>query len=237
MSDSPQTQGPGLADVPPAADRSRGRGRFPPRPGRPVATRRLGAGRHRTPGEPAWTRGPDEVPGAVRRHARTAAGPRVSFGFNLGKIAGQGEDSDPIVRHGRELGLVAVFDGMGGAGGTVYETPDGPRTGAYLASRLARDVVEHRMVALLDPEWNLDGEAAAQDLQRSVRSALAGAAGGAQGTGERSAVPAAAGAADHDGAGSRCSAASRAATGGPVICCGRATPGCTSSSPAPAPSS
>ncbi len=31
---------------------------------------------------------------------------------------------------------------MGGAGGTVYETPDGPRTGAYLASRVARDVVE-----------------------------------------------------------------------------------------------
>ena len=28
------------------------------------------------------------------------------------------------------------------------------------------------MVALLDPEWNLDGEAAAQDLQRSVRAAL-----------------------------------------------------------------
>jgi hypothetical protein len=96
----------------------------------------------------------------------------VSFGFNLPKIPGQGEDSDPVVRHGRELGLVAVFDGMGGAGGTMYETPDGPRTGAYLASRVARDVVEQRMVALLDPEWNLDGTAAAQDLQRSVRSAL-----------------------------------------------------------------
>jgi serine/threonine protein phosphatase PrpC len=102
----------------------------------------------------------------------SATGPRVSFGFNLGKIDGQGEDSDPIVRHGRELGLVAVFDGMGGAGGTLYETPDGPRTGAYLASRLARDVVEQRMVTLLDPEWNLDGAAAAQDLQRSVRAAL-----------------------------------------------------------------
>ncbi|HEY6749024.1 MAG TPA: protein phosphatase 2C domain-containing protein, partial [Mycobacteriales bacterium] len=85
---------------------------------------------------------------------------------------GQGEDSDPIVRDGRELGLVAVFDGMGGAGGTVYETPDGPRTGAYLASRIARDVAEERMLALLDPEWNLDGAAAAQDLQRSVRAAL-----------------------------------------------------------------
>jgi hypothetical protein len=100
------------------------------------------------------------------------AGPTLSFGFNLQKVPGQGEDSDPIVRDGRELGLVAVFDGMGGAGGTVYETPDGPRTGAYVASRVVRDVVEERMLALLDPEWNLDGPAAARDLRRSVKSAL-----------------------------------------------------------------
>jgi hypothetical protein len=101
------------------------------------------------------------------------AGPTLSFGFNLAKVPGEGEDSDPIVRDGRELGLVAVFDGMGGAGGTVYETPDGPRTGAYLACRVARDVVEERMLALLDPEWNLDGPAAARDVRRSVKHALA----------------------------------------------------------------
>jgi hypothetical protein len=124
---------------------------------------------------PARAASPWEPPATQpepRRGMLSTAGPRVSFGFNLHKIPGQGEDSDPVVRHGRELGLVAVFDGMGGAGGTVYETPDGPRTGAYLASRVAREVVEQRMVALLDPEWNLDGAAAAQDLQRSVRSAL-----------------------------------------------------------------
>ena len=68
------------------------------------------------------------------------AGPTLSFGFNLAKVPGQGEDSDPIVRDGRDLGLVGVFDGMGGAGGTVYETPEGPRTGAYIGSRVARDV-------------------------------------------------------------------------------------------------
>jgi hypothetical protein len=100
------------------------------------------------------------------------SGPVLTFKFNLEKIAGQGEDADPILRDGRELGLVAVFDGMGGAGGTVYQTSDGPRTGAYLASRLSRDVVEQRMVALLDPKWNLDGAAAAADLQRSVQAAL-----------------------------------------------------------------
>jgi serine/threonine protein phosphatase PrpC len=113
-----------------------------------------------------------QEPSAPTADLPATGGPALSFGFNLGKIVGQGEDSDPILRDGRELGLVAVFDGMGGAGGTVYETPDGPRTGAYLASRVARDVVEQRMVALLDPDWNLDGPAAAADLQRSVRAAL-----------------------------------------------------------------
>ncbi|MDQ3385984.1 MAG: protein phosphatase 2C domain-containing protein [Actinomycetota bacterium] len=114
-------------------------------------------------------------PGSALPHAGTApsvAGPTVSFGFNLGKIPDQGEDSDPILRIGRDLALLAVFDGMGGAGGTVYETPDGPRTGAYLASRVARDVIEQRMVELLEPDWYLDGRATAQDLRRSMKAAL-----------------------------------------------------------------
>jgi hypothetical protein len=101
------------------------------------------------------------------------AGPTLSFAFNLAKVAGQGEDADPIVREGRDLGLVGVFDGMGGAGGTVYETEDGPRTGAYIGARVARDVVEGRMLAILDPEWNLDAAMAARDLQREVKQALA----------------------------------------------------------------
>ncbi|MCW2805396.1 MAG: hypothetical protein JWN06_3613 [Propionibacteriaceae bacterium] len=101
-----------------------------------------------------------------------APGPTVSFGFNLGKVPDHGEDSDPILRDGPDLGLLAVFDGMGGAGGTVYDTADGPRSGAYLASRIARDVVERRMLDLLVPDWNLKGEAAAADLQRSVKAAL-----------------------------------------------------------------
>jgi len=108
----------------------------------------------------------------VRVGPGVTPGPTVSFGFNLGKIPDQGEDSDPILRDGPDLGLLAVFDGMGGAGGTVYDTADGQRSGAYLASRIARDVVERRMLDLLVPDWNLKGEAAAADLQRSVQDAL-----------------------------------------------------------------
>ena len=115
----------------------------------------------------------NEGPSAWPASARIATpGPTLSFAFNLGKIPDQGEDSDPILRDGPDLGLIGVFDGMGGAGGTVYETPEGRRTGAYLASRLARDVVEQLMVELLEPDWHLNGRAAARDLQRSVQRAL-----------------------------------------------------------------
>lgn len=101
-----------------------------------------------------------------------APGPTASFGFNLGKVPDHGEDSDPILRDGPDLGLLAVFDGMGGAGGTVYDTKDGPRSGAYLASRIARDVVERRMLDLLVPDWNLKGEQVSADLRGSVQAAL-----------------------------------------------------------------
>jgi serine/threonine protein phosphatase PrpC len=101
-----------------------------------------------------------------------ALGPTISFAFNLGKIPDQGEDSDPILRDGPDLGLLGVFDGMGGAGGTVYETPEGRRTGAYLGSRIARDVVEQRMLDLLEPDWHLNGKAAARNLEHSVQQAL-----------------------------------------------------------------
>jgi serine/threonine protein phosphatase PrpC len=150
VSDSPQPKEPERADALPA-DR--------------VSADTLGAT------EPTLAE-PPQVPSAPPTEAPADSGPGLTFRFNLEKIAGQGEDSDPILRDGRELGLVAVFDGMGGAGSTVYETSDGARTGAYLASRLTRDVVEQRMVALLDPAWNLDGAAAAADLQRSVQAAL-----------------------------------------------------------------
>ena len=99
--------------------------------------------------------------------------PSVSFKFCTAKVAGEGEDADPILRAGPDLGLLGVFDGMGGAGGRVYDTPDGRHTGAYIASRFARNVVERLMLELIKPEWHLDGPAAAAELQRVLASSLA----------------------------------------------------------------
>jgi serine/threonine protein phosphatase PrpC len=103
----------------------------------------------------------------------SSAMPSVSFRFCTAKVAGEGEDADPILRAGPDLGLLGVFDGMGGAGGRVYDTPDGRHTGAYIASRFARNVVERLMLELIKPEWNLDGPATAAELQRVLASSLA----------------------------------------------------------------
>ena len=99
--------------------------------------------------------------------------PSVSFKFCTAKVAGEGEDADPILRVGPDLGLLGVFDGMGGAGGRVYDTPDGRHSGAYIASRFARNVVERLMLELIKPEWNLDGPATAAELHRLLASSLA----------------------------------------------------------------
>ena len=103
-----------------------------------------------------------------------AAGPTRPSASISPKIPDHGEDSDPILRDGPDLGITGVFDGMGGAGGTVYSTDDGSRSGAYIASRLARDVVEERLLALLVPERPLPGAATASDLHDAVETALRG---------------------------------------------------------------
>ena len=120
---------------------------------------------------------------------------------------------------------------MGGAGGTVYETPDGPRSGAYLASRIARDVVERRMMDLLVPDWNLKGEAAAEDLRRSVQEALQERLAELKAPPERAAVTAAPRPADHDGRGRPAADPPRRVDLGLLTCSGPATRGRTCSSP------
>ncbi|GAA3934010.1 hypothetical protein GCM10022244_48090 [Streptomyces gulbargensis] len=58
------------------------------------------------------------------------------------QVPGQGEDAEPFVAHhwGTHQGVIAVFDGSGGAGASpVWQGPDGAwRTGAWVGSRVAR---------------------------------------------------------------------------------------------------
>ncbi|MFF0478168.1 serine/threonine protein phosphatase [Streptomyces sp. NPDC004284] len=62
------------------------------------------------------------------------------------QVHGLGEDAEPLVAHhwDTQQGMIAVFDGSGGAGATpAWQGPDGGwRTGAWVASRVARLATE-----------------------------------------------------------------------------------------------
>jgi serine/threonine protein phosphatase PrpC len=62
--------------------------------------------------------------------------------------------------------------GPTGAGGTVYDTPDGARSGAYLASRLVRDVVEEHLLRTLTPDRPLPLPATAVELHDAIETVL-----------------------------------------------------------------
>lgn len=47
----------------------------------------------------------------------------------------QGEDAPPFTYSSSDGTWLGVFDGMGGAGAALYETPNGKQSGAYIASR------------------------------------------------------------------------------------------------------
>ncbi len=68
------------------------------------------------------------------------------------KVVGKGEDAEPVMRvHDSGRGLLAVFDGTGGAGSaSARRLPDGSDlSGAYVASRLAREVSESWFTQLI----------------------------------------------------------------------------------------
>ncbi|WP_234323045.1 serine/threonine protein phosphatase [Streptomyces bikiniensis] len=74
------------------------------------------------------------------------------------QVSGLGEDAEPFVVHHLETqqGMIAVFDGSGGAGATpTWQGPDGAwHTGAWVGSRVARLAVDcwFREVALGNEE-------------------------------------------------------------------------------------
>src|SRR5258707_292931 len=77
--------------------------------------------------------------GAVHRKV-----PVQSLAVWMEKTKGEGEDAEPVVEDagGHDSGVLAVLDGLGGAGGSIYRTEDGEsHTSAYFASRIVREVV------------------------------------------------------------------------------------------------
>jgi serine/threonine protein phosphatase PrpC len=84
-----------------------------------------------------------------------------SFKFNNHKILHEGEDATPILMQSDAFHILGVFDGLGGAGSQKHEvTNNGIKTGAYIASRCAKTVVQQffsrfflNKVDLVDSSW------------------------------------------------------------------------------------
>ena len=88
----------------------------------------------------------------------------------LEKISDKGEDAEPILLCRDKSGLISVFDGLGGAGSTVYEEKGGARyTGARYASQLAKTIVENYFTSRLDNESEENQEA---NLLKNLKTEL-----------------------------------------------------------------
>ena len=73
----------------------------------------------------------------------------TEFVIDIEKIQDKGEDAPPLLlRFADNSKLLSVADGMGGAGGTIYQIDKHSRSGAYLASRTVNTVVERFFLEL-----------------------------------------------------------------------------------------
>ncbi|GAB4124463.1 MAG: hypothetical protein OHK0045_24780 [Raineya sp.] len=65
------------------------------------------------------------------------------------KVAEKGEDAPPtlLIDEEQGRGILAVYDGLGGAGSTPYQIGNKIFSGAYLASRLAMQVAEQTFIS------------------------------------------------------------------------------------------
>jgi len=62
------------------------------------------------------------------------------------KIYGRGEDAEPLLEIFDKFGFLGVFDGLGGAGSTTYKENGAAYSGAYYASRIARQVIRDLLI-------------------------------------------------------------------------------------------
>ena len=65
----------------------------------------------------------------------------ISITIYSEKIPNKGEDAEPLLKLEKNgVSILGVFDGLGGAGSTIYEENGVARSGAYLAARIAKEV-------------------------------------------------------------------------------------------------
>ncbi len=87
---------------------------------------------------------------------------------DLEKISGKGEDSPAtLIQFDDDSTVIGVADGMGGAGGTIYEIDDGKHSGAYLASRAVISIAEKYFAALIT-----NGAEISSNTQKEIASEL-----------------------------------------------------------------
>lgn len=68
----------------------------------------------------------------------------MNFIIDIPKKENFGEDASPtfIETENKQISIIGVFDGMGGSGSTLYIENEESHSGAYLASRTVKNVVE-----------------------------------------------------------------------------------------------
>lgn len=103
--------------------------------------------------------------------------PDMAFTIDIEKITGKGDDAPPILKCFKDNScLISIADGMGGAGGTIYEIDNSKHSGAYLASRAVNSIAEKYLIGFKELGYEIDitnYENIAKDFKYHFDSGLA----------------------------------------------------------------
>lgn len=84
---------------------------------------------------------------------------KSNFTIDIEQIQGKGEDGTPLLlKFEDNTTIIGVADGMGGAGGTVYDIDDAKHSGAYLASHIVTSIVEKYFINFKEQALNITNE-------------------------------------------------------------------------------
>lgn len=141
-------------------------------------------------GDPSRARGDSPAPALPHSGVRkspaeeTTAASADAITISVGSLwheqkPSEGEDAEPLaVACDPSRAFLGVFDGLGGSGGSRYQTELSTRTGAYLASRFAREVIDREINNRCDesestkPAFSEDPAAFAACLETLLRNKL-----------------------------------------------------------------